>query len=186
MCGDRSADSQPRRYAAGKRARRPEHADGPVRPHVTFCRDCFRTRPLVRRNLASVHDAERRDARASASTGCLAHACWSGATRWRRWTALTKGYFLYWEDADLCRRLRGAGWETRYLAGRVVVHDVGQIEPERARAGESRISSQCVQIFRDTRGSAVVASGTRARMADSDAPLALQVDHRLISDLLDQ
>jgi GT2 family glycosyltransferase len=34
-------------------------------------------------------------------------------------------YFLYWEDADLCRRLRNAGWEIRYMPGATAVHDVG-------------------------------------------------------------
>ena len=37
-----------------------------------------------------------------------------------------EGYFLYWEDADLCRRLRGVGWETRYTTSATVVHEVGQ------------------------------------------------------------
>jgi GT2 family glycosyltransferase len=37
-----------------------------------------------------------------------------------------EGYFLYWEDADLCRRLRNAGWEIRYMPAPTVVHDVGQ------------------------------------------------------------
>lgn len=31
-------------------------------------------------------------------------------------------YFLYWEDADLCRRLRARGYETRYVPGAEVVH----------------------------------------------------------------
>ncbi len=34
-------------------------------------------------------------------------------------------YFLYWEDADLCRRLRGRGWRIRYAPGAVAVHRVG-------------------------------------------------------------
>ena len=33
-------------------------------------------------------------------------------------------YFLYWEDADLCRRLRGAGWSTRFVPG-ARVHQPG-------------------------------------------------------------
>lgn len=37
-----------------------------------------------------------------------------------------EGYFLYWEDADLCRRLRNTGWEIRYMPGATAVHDVGQ------------------------------------------------------------
>jgi GT2 family glycosyltransferase len=35
-------------------------------------------------------------------------------------------YFMYWEDADLCRRLRSAGWRVRYRPDARVVHTVGQ------------------------------------------------------------
>jgi GT2 family glycosyltransferase len=35
-------------------------------------------------------------------------------------------YFLYWEDADLCRRLRARGHHVRYVPGAQVVHRVGQ------------------------------------------------------------
>jgi GT2 family glycosyltransferase len=35
-------------------------------------------------------------------------------------------YFLYWEDADLCRRLRARGYHVRYVPGAAVVHRVGQ------------------------------------------------------------
>ncbi len=35
-------------------------------------------------------------------------------------------FFLYWEDADLCRRLRAAGFTTRYCPGARVEHSVGQ------------------------------------------------------------
>jgi N-acetylglucosaminyl-diphospho-decaprenol L-rhamnosyltransferase len=35
-------------------------------------------------------------------------------------------FFLYWEDADLCKRLRAAGWRTVYLPSAVVVHGVGR------------------------------------------------------------
>ena len=31
-------------------------------------------------------------------------------------------YFLYWEDADLCRRLRNAGWSIRFRPDTRVVH----------------------------------------------------------------
>ncbi len=34
-------------------------------------------------------------------------------------------YFLYWEDADLCRRLRARGWRTRYTPRALAVHRVG-------------------------------------------------------------
>jgi GT2 family glycosyltransferase len=34
-------------------------------------------------------------------------------------------YFLYWEDADLCRRLRTRGLTTRYVPGARVIHEGG-------------------------------------------------------------
>jgi N-acetylglucosaminyl-diphospho-decaprenol L-rhamnosyltransferase len=34
-------------------------------------------------------------------------------------------YFLYWEDADLCRRLRTAGYHVRYVPGASAYHRVG-------------------------------------------------------------
>jgi len=35
-------------------------------------------------------------------------------------------YFLYWEDADLCRRLRARGYHVRYVPGASAVHQVGR------------------------------------------------------------
>jgi GT2 family glycosyltransferase len=35
-------------------------------------------------------------------------------------------YFLYWEDADLCRRLRGRGFHIRYAPRVRAIHRVGQ------------------------------------------------------------
>jgi N-acetylglucosaminyl-diphospho-decaprenol L-rhamnosyltransferase len=37
-----------------------------------------------------------------------------------------EGYFLYWEDADLCRRLRARGYHVRYVPGATAVHSVGR------------------------------------------------------------
>jgi len=34
-------------------------------------------------------------------------------------------YFMYWEDADLCRRLRARGYHVRYVPGATAVHRVG-------------------------------------------------------------
>jgi GT2 family glycosyltransferase len=36
-----------------------------------------------------------------------------------------EGYFLYWEDADLCRRLRAEGQHVRYVPTATAVHRVG-------------------------------------------------------------
>jgi len=35
-------------------------------------------------------------------------------------------FFLYWEDADLCRRLRAKGYHVRYVPGAAAIHRVGQ------------------------------------------------------------
>lgn len=37
-----------------------------------------------------------------------------------------EGYFLYWEDADLCRRLETAGWRTVYDPGAQVHHSAAR------------------------------------------------------------
>ena len=34
-------------------------------------------------------------------------------------------YFMYWEDADFCRRLRARGYTTRYVPTAIVSHVVG-------------------------------------------------------------
>ena len=35
-------------------------------------------------------------------------------------------FFLYWEDADLCRRLRARGDHVRFVPGATAIHRVGQ------------------------------------------------------------
>jgi N-acetylglucosaminyl-diphospho-decaprenol L-rhamnosyltransferase len=56
----------------------------------------------------------------------------SGACMLARRDALVKvrgfdeRFFLYWEDADLCRRLRARGYHVRYVPGATAIHRVGQ------------------------------------------------------------
>lgn len=80
---------------------------------------------VVRKNLVS------QDAVSSGAPSAVVD--WvSGACMLARRTALAaingfdERYFLYWEDADLCRRLRDKGWQTRYVPGATVRHHVGQ------------------------------------------------------------
>jgi len=42
-----------------------------------------------------------------------------------RVSGFDEGYFLYWEDADLGRRLRQAGYTVRYVPGATVEHQIG-------------------------------------------------------------
>ena len=46
-------------------------------------------------------------------------------------------YFMYWEDADMCRRLRNRGYVIRYVPAATAVHRVGQ-SSRTARAASIR------------------------------------------------
>jgi GT2 family glycosyltransferase len=48
------------------------------------------------------------------------------ADAFRRVGGMDEQFFLYWEDADLCKRLKEAGWKTVYLPSAIVVHGVGR------------------------------------------------------------
>ena len=80
--------------------------------------------PVARRNV--VHEGVLNDAPA-AVVDWLSGACMLV----RRDAFLAAGgfderFFLYWEDADLCRRLRSHGYHIRYVAGATAVHQVGR------------------------------------------------------------
>lgn len=51
-------------------------------------------------------------------------------------------YFLYWEDADLCRRLRARGYEVRYVPGAGAVHRVGH--------SSRRVRNAAIRAFHDS------------------------------------
>ena len=55
-------------------------------------------------------------------------------------------YFLYWEDADLCRRLRAAGHDVRYLPSATAVHRVGQ-SSRTARASSIRAFHKSAYLY---------------------------------------
>jgi N-acetylglucosaminyl-diphospho-decaprenol L-rhamnosyltransferase len=81
--------------------------------------------PVARRNVV-VEDAVQSGA-SSVVVDWLSGAC----LLVRRDAFLAAGgfderFFLYWEDADLCRRLRGRGYEIRYVPGAAAIHQVGR------------------------------------------------------------
>ncbi|MBM3817574.1 MAG: glycosyltransferase family 2 protein [Acidimicrobiia bacterium] len=55
-------------------------------------------------------------------------------------------YFLYWEDADLCRRLRRAGYHIRYVPSAVAVHRVGH-SSRRSRAAAIRAFHESAYLY---------------------------------------
>lgn len=85
----------------------------------------FPSLPVARRNLVS--DAPLPPGRSSRGVDWVSGACMLGRRKaLDEVGGFDERYFLYWEDADLCRRLRKAGWETRYMPGAVALHAVGQ------------------------------------------------------------
>ena len=55
-------------------------------------------------------------------------------------------YFLYWEDADLCRRLRARGYEVRYAPAATAVHRVGR-SSRTARAASIRAFHESAYLY---------------------------------------
>jgi N-acetylglucosaminyl-diphospho-decaprenol L-rhamnosyltransferase len=75
----------------------------------------------------------RRDVLADARTTTPIEVDWVAgscmavrAEAFRQVGGMDERYFLYWEDADLCKRLREAGWRTVYLPSAVIIHGVGR------------------------------------------------------------
>jgi hypothetical protein len=58
-------------------------------------------------------------------------------------------YFLYWEDADLCRRLRARGHEIRHVPAATAVHRVGQ-SSRTARAASIRAFHESAYLYYST------------------------------------
>jgi GT2 family glycosyltransferase len=81
--------------------------------------------PVARRNV--VVDEAVRAGQRSVVVDWLSGAC----LLVRRDAFLAAGgfderFFMYWEDADLCRRLRNRGFHVRYVPGATAVHRVGR------------------------------------------------------------
>jgi len=55
-------------------------------------------------------------------------------------------YFLYWEDADLCRRLRARGAQVRYAPAATAVHRVGH-SSKTARAPSVRAFHESAYVY---------------------------------------
>jgi len=101
--------------------------------------------PIARRNV--VVDEAIRSGQASIVVDWL-----SGACMLARRDALdaVKGFderfFLYWEDADVCRRLRGRGYHVRYVPGATAIHRVGQ-SSRTARASAIRAFHESAYLY---------------------------------------
>ena len=57
-------------------------------------------------------------------------------------------FFLYWEDADLCRRLKERGWRTVYLPHATIVHVGGQSSIHAYRESLAAFHESAFILFR--------------------------------------
>lgn len=60
---------------------------------------------------------------------------------------LDPGYFMYFEDAELCRRARAHGWEAVYAPEAVALHLGGRSGPPALRLAEARSRSRYFATF---------------------------------------
>jgi GT2 family glycosyltransferase len=82
----------------------------------------FPNNPLSRRNLPSLDGRT-----APLNVDWVSGACvLIRRTAFEQVDGMDERFFLYWEDADLCRRLAEKGWRTVYYPGATIVHAGGR------------------------------------------------------------
>ena len=65
---------------------------------------------------------------------------------------MDEGFFLYWEDADLCRRLKDAGWLTFYNPSASVTHLTGKSSEHARRASLIAFHRSAYRYYRKHSG----------------------------------
>ena len=104
--------------------------------------------PTARRNV--LDNAAIRSGQASLVVDWLSGACMLvRRSAFDEVSGFDERYFLYWEDADLCRRLRGAGYHVRYVPGATAVHRVGHSSAG-ARAASVRAFHDSAYLYYTT------------------------------------
>lgn len=59
-----------------------------------------------------------------------------------------EGFFLYWEDADLCRRVKAAGWRIAYYPGASLVHFTGKSSDTHPYYATYHFHRSCYYLYR--------------------------------------
>jgi GT2 family glycosyltransferase len=129
----RELDERPRCAIVGPRVLNPDGTpQGSARGDPDMLTGLFGRTSRLRRLLPWLPASRRNVADAVASAHASMTVDWvSGACMLIRREAFDavggfdERYFLYWEDADLCRRLRARGHEIRYVPAATAVHIVG-------------------------------------------------------------
>lgn len=65
---------------------------------------------------------------------------------------LDEGFFMYSEELDWCKRIRGAGWKVVYLPTALVIHHEGKSSEQVAPARHIHFQSSKVRYFRKHHG----------------------------------
>ena len=146
---------QPRCAIAGPRILDPDGSvQGSARGDPDMFTGFFGRSAALRRLLPWLPVARRNVVDPSVPAGAPSRAVdWlSGACVLARRDALAEAggfderYFLYWEDADLCRRLRARGYEVRYVPAASAVHRVGH-SSRTARAPSVRAFHESAYLY---------------------------------------
>jgi len=108
---------------------------GPPLSPVTERRQRRLVRGIARRDPEILAQVDARS-RAESEPGWVSGSCLLARVEaLRAVEGFDEGFFLYEEDADLCLRLRGAGWRVVYSPSAEVVHHLGQSSTrDRSRA----------------------------------------------------
>jgi hypothetical protein len=101
--------------------------------------------PVSRRNVVS--DAALPEGNASVDVDWVSGACMlARRDALRKVNGFDERYFLYWEDADLCRRLRAHGYHVRYVPGATAIHRIGH-SSRKARAAAIRAFHESAYLY---------------------------------------
>ena len=100
---------------------------------------------IAKRNVVSSEDAGSGDG--SVTVDWLSGACLLARREaLHRVNGFDERYFLYWEDADLCRRLRALGAQVRYVPAATAIHRVGQ-SSRSSRASSIRAFHESAYLY---------------------------------------
>ena len=131
----------------------------------------------LRRALPSLA-VSKRNVVADASGASIEVDWVSGACMLARRSALDRvhgfdeRYFLYWEDADLCRRLRGEGYQIRYVPGGDCHSPCRALQPRGAIVRDPRVSRERLPVLLDARRHDRVSEAARGEGAAGRTLLA--------------
>jgi GT2 family glycosyltransferase len=101
--------------------------------------------PTARRNVVS--DAAIRSGHESVVVDWLSGACMLARREaLQKVNGFDERYFLYWEDADLCKRLRAVGYHVRYVPGATAIHRVGH-SSKTARTASIRAFHESAYLY---------------------------------------